>query len=95
MKSSIANSDFDDVHTYTVLHIFAQVLFWAGNQGNHQNVDPSVLPYKSGLIFEGMNQKKLFFSKKVKMAKIACFRAYIGQPDDHIGWAILMPLASI
>ena len=23
--------------TYTVLHIFRQVSFWAGNQGNHQN----------------------------------------------------------
>ena len=26
---------------FTVLHIFTQVLLWAGNQGNHQNFDPS------------------------------------------------------
>ena len=26
-----------EVSTYTVLHTFMQVLFWAGNQDNHQN----------------------------------------------------------
>ena len=31
---------------YTVLHIFGQVLFWAGNQGNHQNFEKSFLSYK-------------------------------------------------
>ena len=31
---------------YTVLHIFRQVLFEAGNQGNHQNFDLSLLSYK-------------------------------------------------
>ena len=31
---------------YTVLHIFRQVLFWAGNQGNHKNFDPSLLTNK-------------------------------------------------
>ena len=33
---------FDDLDcadlSYTVLHIFRQVLFGAGNQGNHQNL---------------------------------------------------------
>ena len=29
--------------TYTVLHIFRQVLFRTKNQGNHQNFDPSLL----------------------------------------------------
>ena len=33
-------------YKYTLLHIFAQVLFWAGNQGNHHNFDPSLLPMK-------------------------------------------------
>ena len=28
-------------YTYTVLHIFRQVLFCAGNQGNHQNFEKS------------------------------------------------------
>ena len=44
---------------YTVLHIFRQVLFGAGNQGNHQNFDLSLLSYKCWLIFIGMKQKKL------------------------------------
>jgi hypothetical protein len=28
---------------YTVLHMFTQLLFWAGDQNNHQNFDPSFL----------------------------------------------------
>ena len=31
---------------YTVLHMFTQLLFWAGNQGNNQNFDPSLLAKK-------------------------------------------------
>ena len=37
---------------YTVLHMFRQLLFWTGNQGNHQN--PFLLPKKFRLIFMGM-----------------------------------------
>ena len=47
-----------------MLHIFRQVLFWARNQGNHQNFDPSLLSYKCWLIFIGMKQKKI--QKKFK-----------------------------
>ena len=43
---------------YTVLHIFRQVLFGPGNQGNHQNFNLSLLSYKCWLIFIGMKQKK-------------------------------------
>ena len=32
--------------TYTVLHTFTQLLFRAGNQGNHQNFDLSLLTKK-------------------------------------------------
>ena len=32
--------------TYTVLHMFRQVFFKAGNQGNHQNFDQSLRSYK-------------------------------------------------
>ena len=39
-------------------------LEFSGNQGKHQNLDTSILPYKFGLIFIGMKQKKFFFSKK-------------------------------
>ena len=48
---------------YTVLHMFRQVLFGAGNQSNHQNFKKSLLSCKCGLIFIGMKQKKIFFLK--------------------------------
>ena len=51
-------------NTYTVLHIFRQVLFGAENQGNHQNFEKSLLSYKFWLIFIGMKQKNFFFEKK-------------------------------
>ena len=40
-----------------MLHIFAQVLFWARKQGNHQNWVPSILLYKCWLIFMDMSVK--------------------------------------
>ena len=33
--------------------------------------------------------------KNTKKAFFGCFRPYVGQPDDHIGWATLMPFVSI
>ena len=52
--------------TYTVLHIFRQVLFGVGNQGNHKYFENSLLSYKCWLIFIGMKQKEiLFFEKKI------------------------------
>jgi hypothetical protein len=53
---------------YTVLHFFAQVLFWDGNQGNHQNFDPSILSYKFVLIFMGMKQKKIKMANSKKLS---------------------------
>ena len=49
-----------------MLHIFRQVLFGAGNQGNHQDFKKSFQSYKCGLIFIGMKQKqkKIFLKKK-------------------------------
>ena len=40
-------------------------------QGKHQNFDPSILPYKFGLIFMGMKQKKFKMadSKKAHFLK--------------------------
>ena len=32
---------------------------------------------------------------KLKKVFLALFWAYVGQPDDHTGWATLMPFASI
>jgi hypothetical protein len=47
---------------YTELQMFRQGLFWAVNQGNHQNFEKSLLSYKYGLIFIGIMQN--FFLKK-------------------------------
>ena len=44
--------------TYTVLHMFTHVFFWAGNQGNHQNFDLSLTD------FHGDEANKMFFEKK-------------------------------
>ena len=49
------------IHTYTVLHIFRQVLFGAGNQGNHQYFEKYLLTNKLWHVFMGMKQKKIFF----------------------------------
>ena len=48
------------------VHISWNRLFWAGNQGNHQNFDPSLLTYNCWLIFMGMKQKKILLKKKSK-----------------------------
>ena len=95
---------------YTVSHMFAQLLLWAGNQDNHQNFDPSLLLKTLGLIFIGLKQKNLFFEKKnpkmaadskkrpenPKNAFLPVFElTYVGQSYDHISWAISMPFASI
>ena len=60
---------------FTVLHIFRQVLFGAGNQGNHQNFDLSLLCFKCWLILIGMkpNFVGFVFEKKVKMAETHSF----------------------
>ena len=34
-------------------------------------------------------------AKNTKTGFLALFWAHVGQPDDHIGWATLMPLVSI
>ena len=49
---------------YSGVQIRWQRLFWAENQGNHQNFDTSLLTYKCWLIFIAMKQKKNFFLKK-------------------------------
>ena len=41
-----------------------QLFFWAGNQGNHQNFDPSMLAKKETLTkFHGNEAKKICFEK--------------------------------
>ena len=50
--------------TYTVERNITRSKEFAGNQGKHQNFDLSILPYKFGLIFMGMKQKKIILTKK-------------------------------
>ena len=49
---------------YSGVQIRWQRIFWAGNQGIHQNFEKSLLTYKCWLIFMRMKQKKIFFLKK-------------------------------
>ena len=44
--------------------MFRQVLFGAGNQGNHQNFEKSLQTNKLWHVFVGMKQKKFFFYEK-------------------------------
>ena len=39
---------------------------FAGNQGKRQNFDPSILPYKFGLILKKMKPKKKNLKKKIQ-----------------------------
>ena len=58
LKKSVS----DDLSMYTVYRNITHSKEFSGNQGKHQNFDPSILPYKFGLILMGMKQKKnLFF----------------------------------
>ena len=54
---AIIKFDFLDMQvniSYTVLHMFMQLLFWVGNHGNHQNA-----PLKK--FFNSTNSQKIFF----------------------------------
>ena len=82
-----------------------------GNQGNHRNFDPSLLPKKPWLIFIWMKQNFVFFlipkwptrnNWVFQNCQFSIFfqenfrvRPYIGQLDDHLCWAKSMPFASI
>ena len=81
--------------TYTRDRNILSGWFLAGNQGNHHNFDPSLLPKKT--VFIKMKQKTFFFEKKFQNGQLkkteffkntkntffACYCAYIGQPHGH------------
>ena len=76
------------ISMYTVLHIFAQVLFWAENQGNHQHFDPSLLPKKLWLTFMGMKKK---IEKKFQLKKTEIFNSANSQYFSRkLMWRALM-----
>ena len=75
---------------YTVLHMFRQVLFGAGNQDNHQNFEKSLLTNKLWYVFMGMKQKKI---QNGRFFKIAIFQnrqisklSWIGSWVSRIDW---------
>ena len=49
---------------YTHAHLWFQCSFFAVNHHNNKNWVPSILTHNLWLIFMGMKQKKIFFSKK-------------------------------
>ena len=57
---------------YSGVQIRWQRVFWAGNQGIHQNFDKSLLTYKCWLIFMRMKQKKkkFFLKKKIQNGRL-------------------------
>ena len=62
--NNVTLNSIEQTVTYTVLHIFRQVLFGAENQSNHQNFEKSLLSYKFWLIFIWMKQN-FFFLKNI------------------------------
>ena len=65
---------------------------------------PSILNIFSlnwvGLVLGLMQITSMWLNRYGRQAKnafvfLACFRPYVGQPDNHIGWVTLMPFASI
>ena len=77
---------------YTLLHIHMQLLFWAGNQGNHQNFEKSLLSYKPWLVFMRMKKKKLkkknqrSFSSSANSQYFFMKISWIGPWVSRIGW---------
>ena len=61
----------------TDVHCITHSRKFPANQGKRQNFDPSILPYKFGLIFMRMKQKKKFLKKKIqngRFFKMAVFQ---------------------
>ena len=49
---------------YSPVHKCWPKTSWGGNQVNHQNFDPSLLPKKLWLLFMGWSKNKFFWKKK-------------------------------
>ena len=61
--------------------MFRQVFFGAENQGNHQNLEKSLLSYKCGLIFIGL--KPFFFWKVCEVEPHKCPSHHSTLPKDQ------------
>ena len=53
-------------NVHTLYNVILRIKEFSGNQGNHQNFDPSIITYKFGLILMGMKQKKNKLKNKLK-----------------------------
>ena len=69
IKQTQFHESISQIH-YTVLHMFTQLLFWAGNQGNHQNFKLIFLkkanpkwPTQKKLVFQFCQFSTCFFFK--------------------------------
>ena len=81
--------------SYTVKLNIKHSKEFAGNQGNHQNFDPSLLAYKYWLMFMGIEQKNLkllscqYLLKKVSKQKFVAkiqdsyWLFVLGERDKH------------
>ena len=63
--TDVSNINFN---IYTVLHIFRQVLFGAGNQGNHKNFDLSCIYLKKNILSNMQFLSPYFVVTKVQIA---------------------------
>ena len=57
-------------NSYTVFHIFRQVLFWAGNQVNHQNFEKNDTSYEIQGCFHFKKQTFFFLKKKIQNGRL-------------------------
>ena len=67
---------------YIRVHISWNRLFCAGNQSNHQKLNPFLLTYKCWLIFMGMKQKK---NQNGRLKKTEFFFKYFFMKISEIG----------
>ena len=84
--------------TYSVSHNSIHHPKFSGNQGNHHNFVSILVAHKLWLIWIRDEAKKIYMVVRHKNAFfefLALFWAYIRQPDNHIGWATLLPFALI
>ena len=73
-------------NTYSGVQNSIERLFWAGNQGNHQNFDPSLLAHNCWLVFMGMEQKNFFFASSpcYFFGLISRKRKFLLPKDHHV-----------
>ena len=96
----------DIIKILSVSHNFKYPYLFGGNQGNHKNFVPCLLPIDLWWIWIRMKQKNGRLKKnwvfqlppKAEQLSPKFYKFLLGLvelTDGHIGWVTLMPLASI